>query len=87
MGDESGSESLKDLETDSLPVDFWIGDDGLVYRYVVALDGEALSTGESDEFESLTITYEIFDYDVDFEIALPDPSEVTDISDLGFSAP
>lgn len=87
LGDESGSESLKDLETDSLPVDFWIGDDGLVYRYVVVLDSETLSAGESEDFKSLTITYEIFDYDVAFEIALPEPSEVTDISDLGFPAP
>jgi len=86
LGDESGSESLKDLQAESLPVDFWIGDDGLVYRYVVDLDGEAL-TDESEEFESLTITYEIFDYDVAFEIELPDASEVTDISDLGFPAP
>lgn len=73
------------------PVDFWIGDDGLLYRWSMTMSGAAMSAGDATgmlagdaEVEDLTATFEMFDYGSDIEITPPDPSEVVSGADLGF---
>ncbi len=66
---------------DELPIDLWIGDDGLVYRYTMEIDGAAATGGD---FERLTMSFEFYDYGAAIDLAEPDPSEVTDAGELGF---
>jgi len=66
-----------------LPVDFWIGDDGNVYRFSFAVDGAA----EPDAgFESMVMLWEMYDYGADVGIVAPPADQVTDGSSLpGFT--
>ena len=64
-----------------IPIDIWIGDDGYVYRYQFAFTNDG--TEDMEGFESVTATFEMFDFNSDVVIEAPDPSEVTSAEDLG----
>mgnify|MGYP001823927503 FL=1 len=68
-----------DFPTGEIPVDFWVGDDGNVYRFSMQFDG---ATTPDAAFESMTMTWEIFDYGADIEIVAPPADQVTDGSNL-----
>jgi hypothetical protein len=83
---EADAAALEDLEgigtgvpTGELPVNFWVGDDGNVYRFSMEFDGAA--TGDAT-FESMTMTWEMFDYGADITIEAPPADQVTDGSNL-----
>jgi hypothetical protein len=71
------------LPIDQLPIDLWISDDGLVYKYVIEMDGTDLPEGES--FESMIMEFEMFDYDAD--IVIEPPEEYTEMDSLDFGFP
>ncbi len=86
MMTEADPEALEELEglgTDlpagDLPVNFWIGDDGNIYRFSMEFDGAV--TPEAD-FESMTMIWEMFDFGADIEIMAPPADQVTDGSNL-----
>ncbi len=82
-------EELAELEDQGLipngtfPVDMWISGEGLIVRYVMDIDGTAISSSPGDEFERMVVTYDLFDINQPVQIVPPDPSEVTDIEELG----
>lgn len=67
---------------DSLPMEFWIGDDGLVYRWSTTMDMSGMA--DAAGIDSMAITYEMFDYGQDVGIVAPDPSLVVSGDSLGF---
>ena len=63
------------LGREQVPVDVWIDDEGRVRRQTY----EQPIPGQS---QSLTMTIELYDFGTDDEIELPDPDDVTDVTDL-----
>ncbi len=85
-------EELAQLEDDlpagafpnGLPMEFWIGDDGRVYRFVMDIAGDDVEfTSDDEAFSRMVMTYEIFDYGVDVVVEAPPADQVTDGGDLG----
>jgi hypothetical protein len=69
-----------------MPMEFWIGDDGQIYRYVIDLDGSDVNfDAEEGQFERMIMTYEIYDHGADIDIEAPPADQVTDGSSLGGS--
>ncbi len=80
-------EELADLEeqgfvTGSFPLDLWVGDDGLVHRMSVQIQASEMDGGSGEDFESMTMTFDFFDFGQSITIEPPPPDEVTDIEDL-----
>ncbi len=80
------AEALEELEgigttfpAGTMPVDFWVGDDGNVYRFTLEFDG-TLDTASG--FENMVMIWEMFDYGADIEITAPPADQVTDGSSL-----
>ena len=73
------------LPVDELPMDLWISDDGLIYKYVIEIDGSKLDVPAEDAFESMIIDFEMFDYGEDIVIAPPET--FTEMEDLTFGPP
>lgn len=71
------------LPFDELPLDLWIGDDGLIYRYVMSVTGDSVETAPGEGFDTMTMTFEMYDYGATIEIEAPDPADVTDGDELG----
>ncbi len=67
---------------DTLPMEFWIGDDGLVYRWSTTMDMSGMA--DAAGIGSVAMTYEMFDYGQDVGIVAPDPSLVVSGDSLGF---
>lgn len=69
------------IPLEEMPMDIWIGDDGLVYRYVVQMSGDTVA--DSDQgFEQMTMTFEMFDWGESIDVEEPSPDEVTEGSEL-----
>ena len=82
-------EELAELEAqgplpfDELPMQLWIADDGLIYRYSMEISGDSLATVPGQSFGTMTMTFDMFDYGAQILIEEPPASEVTDASELG----
>ena len=81
-------EALEELEgiganfpSGVMPVDFWVGEDGNVYRFSMIFDG---TIDPESPFEMMEMIWEIYDYGATIEIAPPPEEDVTDGS--AFSA-
>lgn len=92
--DESWHEKLSSDELDELeeqgfaagtvlPLNLWIGEDGLVHRMSMELDGSEFEEGSDRDFESMTMTFDLFDFGESITIEPPPADQVTDIEDLG----
>lgn len=70
-----------------LPIDLWIGDDGLLRRLVVELDDlDTLGFGaDAADIASVFIEFEIFDVGQPMNIGPPRADQVITTNDLGFS--
>jgi len=75
------------LPIDSFPMDIWISDDGLVYKYVIELVGEDLDLPPDEEFGSMVMEFEMYDYGEDIDIEPPPADQVTDLDTLEFVLP
>jgi hypothetical protein len=71
------------LPVDRLPMDVWIGEDGLIYRYVMTIDGSTVDAAPGEGFETMVMTFEIFDYGASIDIEAPPADEVTSSDELG----
>ena len=67
-----------------MPMEFWIGDDGRIYRYVIDLMGSDVNfSADEGQFERMIMTYEIYDHGANITIDAPPADQVTDGSSLG----
>lgn len=69
----------------SFPVDLWVTDEGHMVRMMVEIDGtmvdsSAMAPGES--FDSMTMTFDVFDIDSGVTIEAPPAADVTPVDDL-----
>jgi hypothetical protein len=80
--DEDAQAQLDELGArgGELPIDFWIGDDGLVHKFSFSVDGAA--AGAESGFEAMTMIWEMFDYGADVGIVAPPADQVSDGSSL-----
>jgi hypothetical protein len=70
-----------------LPIDLWIGDDGLVYRFQLNVDREGSDVpvpGPGGQFDELSFMVELFDHGVDPEITAPLEADTISAGDLSF---
>jgi hypothetical protein len=67
---------------DELPMEFWVGDDGLIYRWSMALDMSNMPAAAG--MGLMTIVYELFDHGQDVGIVAPDPALVVSGDKFGF---
>lgn len=65
------------------PMDLWITDDGVVVRYIMEIDGSMVETEDSEEFQQMTMTFNLLDFNQPVTISAPDPADVTDVESLG----
>ena len=75
-------EQLGALPGAQLPIDFWIGDDGLVRRFVMDLDAASLEVDQGQGFERMVVTFELFDLGEPVNLVPPPADQVTDGSAL-----
>ena len=81
------AEELADLEAQgplpetSFPMDLWIDGDGLVHRMAMDVNSEDVPESE-DEFESMTMTFDFFDFGQAVTIEQPPADQVTDVSEV-----
>jgi hypothetical protein len=72
------------LPFDELPMDLWIGaDDGLIYKYVMDIDGSKVVTTPDESFERMVMVFEIYDYGADIVIEPPPADQITSSDELG----
>lgn len=91
---EMSEEDIEDLEEQGfvpgaeLPLNLWVADDGLVYRMSITTDASQLEDAEG-EFESMTMTFDFFDFGKSVTIEPPPADQVTDMENLtgGFGLP
>ena len=82
------AEERRELEESGLfaageiPMDLWITDDGYLVRIVLELDGSELESENGDEFQSMVLTYDVYDINGDVVIEPPPADQVTAIEDL-----
>lgn len=86
MMEAADEETLAELEgigttfpTGLMPVDFWIGEDGNIYRFSMTFDG---TLDPESPFVQMEMIWEMYDYGAAIQIATPPESDVTDGSDL-----
>ncbi len=87
---ELSAEERAELEASGLfadgvvPMDLWIRSDGHLVRLVFAVDGSSVEAKPGEEFDSMTIQYDLLDINEPVSIEAPPASEVTSFEDLGF---
>lgn len=74
---EAALEQLSAAGSGTMPVEVWVDGDGLARRMVVALE-QIPGMGASG---SMRMTMEMFDYGEPVDVQIPDPSEVTPITE------
>lgn len=83
---EMSDEDIEDLEEQGfvpgaeLPLNLWVADDGLVHRMSITTDASQLE--DAEEFESMTMTFDFFDFGESVTIEPPPADEVTDMENL-----
>lgn len=73
------------LPTGTFPLELWIDDDGVVHRFSMTVDGNAVveeSVGEGETFETMTMQFDFFDFGGSVSIEAPPADQVTDIESL-----
>lgn len=70
------------LTTGVIPLDIWISEDGYMARMVMVIDGTGVDSASSEEFETMTMTYDVFDVNAGVAIEEPPAEQVTPMEDL-----
>lgn len=70
------------LTTGVIPLDIWISEDGYLARMVMVIDGTGVESASGDEFETMTMTYDVFDVNAGVVIEEPPADQVTSMEDL-----
>ena len=67
-----------------LPMDIWISEDGYMVRMELLVDGSAVDAPPEEAFETMKMSYNLFDINQPITIEPPPESDVTDVDDLDF---
>lgn len=72
-----------------LPMDLWVSEEGYPVRMVLQIDGSQVEAPPEEQFEMMTMTYDLFDINQPVTIEPPPESDVTDVDglDFGFGLP
>ena len=70
------------IPLEEMPMEIWIGDDGLVYRYVIDVAGDTVEASPGEGFERMLMTFEMYDWGRDIDIEIPSADQITDSSEL-----
>lgn len=65
-----------------IPVDIWVSDQGHPVRMILEIDGSGIEAPPGEQFETMTIRYDMLDINGEVVIEAPPASDVTDIEDL-----
>ncbi len=66
------------------PMDFWLDADGLIRRYSIDLSDPAFQLEDSDELQSASMTFEMWDYGADLGIQAPPADLIVTEDELTF---
>lgn len=69
---------------DEIPVEAWVGEDGMVRRITMTFDFAATGDAELGN-TAMDITVEMYDFGEPVDISVPDPSEVSDLDATGMA--
>lgn len=69
------------LTTAVIPLDIWISDEGYMVRMLMEIDGSGIEAS-GEEFETMTMSYDVFDVNGDVVIEVPPADQVTPMEDL-----
>lgn len=78
----SALESQGPLPSGSFPLDVWVDDDGLVHRMSIQMEGDSVATSPDEQFDSLIMTFDFYDFGKQVTIEPPPADQVTDVADL-----
>jgi hypothetical protein len=79
---ELTGELFSQLGVASIPLEVWVGHDGLVRRMTLALSAQPQGTSGT---MSMTVALELYDYGEDVSIDVPLPGEFADAAQLGLT--
>lgn len=65
-----------------IPMDIWVSDAGYMVRLLMEIDGSGIDAPPEEQFEKMTLRYDMVDINGDVVIEAPPASEVTDMEDL-----
>jgi hypothetical protein len=67
-----------------LPMDLWISDEGYMVRMVLTVDGSTADVPAEEQFDTMTMRYDLFDINQPITIEPPPAEDVTDVESLDF---
>jgi hypothetical protein len=63
------------------PLDLWVSDDGYIIRMLLSIEGDSVEFEGAEDFESMTVQYDVVDINEPVEIVAPD--DFVDLADIG----
>lgn len=70
------------LTTGTIPMDIWISEEGYMARMIMVIDATELDPASGEDFETMTMTYDVFDVNAGVVIEEPPADQVTSMEDL-----
>lgn len=67
-----------------LPMDLWISEEGYMVRMLLTVDGSTSDLPPEEQFETMTMRYDMFDINQPITIEPPPADDVTDVESLDF---
>lgn len=65
-----------------IPLEIWISEDGYMVRMIMEIDGSGMDALADEQFETMTLRYDLFDVNGDVVIEPPPASQVTSMEEL-----
>lgn len=65
-----------------IPMDIWISEEGYMVRMIMEIDGSGIDAPPEEQFETMTLRYDVFDVNGGVTVEPPPSSEVTPMEDL-----
>jgi hypothetical protein len=68
------------IPVETFPIDIWIDGQGLVRRFILAIDGSQVQHQPGDEFDYMAMSFEMYDVGSNIVVESPPADQVTDLS-------
>lgn len=72
-------------QTQEIPFDTWVGDDGLVRKIETSFDASLFAPNPNQSLGQVSLTVELFEFGTPVDITVPSDDQVTDVSSLASS--